>query len=192
VRALVKSLARSVALLAAAPWLLSFAIRRTIMGRARAFEGSSQSLSLVPGLLGMYVRAAFYRVTMSCHPSAQIAFGTLLSKPDARIDEQVYVGPYCHLGLVHLERDVLLGPGVQIPSGQRVHGTDEADVPIRDQEGTPTLVRIGQATWIGAGAIVMADVGRDCVVGAGAVVTRPLPDRVVAGGVPARVLKQRE
>ena len=38
----------------------------------------------------------------------------------------------------------------------------------------------------------MADVGRDTIVGAGAVVTRPLPDRVIAGGVPARVVRQRE
>jgi acetyltransferase-like isoleucine patch superfamily enzyme len=37
----------------------------------------------------------------------------------------------------------------------------------------------------------MADVGRDTIVGAGAVVTRPLPDRVVANGVPARVVGDR-
>ena len=38
----------------------------------------------------------------------------------------------------------------------------------------------------------MADVGRDSVVGAGAVVTRSVPDRVVAAGVPARVVKRRD
>ena len=46
--------------------------------------------------------------------------------------------------------------------------------------------------WIGSGAVVMADVGRDTIVGAGAVVTRPLPDRVVACGVPARILHTRD
>ena len=41
-----------------------------------------------------------------------------------------------------------------------------------------------------AAAVVMADVGRDTIVGAGAVVTRPLPDRVIAAGVPARVVRE--
>jgi acetyltransferase-like isoleucine patch superfamily enzyme len=38
----------------------------------------------------------------------------------------------------------------------------------------------------------MADVGRESVVGAGAVVTRPIPDRVMAAGVPARVRRRRD
>lgn len=54
------------------------------------------------------------------------------------------------------------------------------------------MVRIGSGTWIGAGAIVMADVGRDSIVGAGAVVTKPVPDRVLAAGVPAQVIRSRD
>jgi acetyltransferase-like isoleucine patch superfamily enzyme len=52
-------------------------------------------------------------------------------------------------------------------------------------------VRVGQGAWIGNGAIVMADVGRDAIVGAGAVVTTPIPDRAIAVGVPARVIRTR-
>jgi hypothetical protein len=40
-------------------------------------------------------------------------------------------------------------------------------------------------------AVVMADVGRHCVIGAGSVVTRPIPDYAVAVGVPARVVRYR-
>jgi len=53
------------------------------------------------------------------------------------------------------------------------------------------VVRIGAGAWIGSAAIVMADVGSDTVVGAGAVVTKPLPDGVMAAGVPARALRSR-
>jgi virginiamycin A acetyltransferase len=54
------------------------------------------------------------------------------------------------------------------------------------------MVRIGSGTWVGAGAVIMADVGRGSIVGAGAVVTKPVPDRVLAAGVPARVIRSRD
>jgi acetyltransferase-like isoleucine patch superfamily enzyme len=38
----------------------------------------------------------------------------------------------------------------------------------------------------------MADVGAGTVVGAGAVVTNPLPDYVIAVGVPAKVIRSRK
>jgi virginiamycin A acetyltransferase len=54
------------------------------------------------------------------------------------------------------------------------------------------MVTIGAGSWIGSGAIVLADVGRNCVIGAGSVVTKPIPDNVVAVGNPARVISSRE
>jgi acetyltransferase-like isoleucine patch superfamily enzyme len=37
----------------------------------------------------------------------------------------------------------------------------------------------------------MADVGKGTVVAAGSVVTKPLPEFVIAAGVPAKVLRPR-
>jgi hypothetical protein len=75
------------------------------MGRDAALEGSAQALALVPGLPGDYLRRAFLmRVLDHCAPTATIRFGTLLSQAGARIDDRVYVGPRCDLGLVHLEK----------------------------------------------------------------------------------------
>jgi maltose O-acetyltransferase len=50
---------------------------------------------------------------------------------------------------------------------------------------------IGDNVWLGGGVTVCPGVtiGDDTVVGAGAVVTRDLPPAVVAGGVPARVIR---
>lgn len=188
-----KRFAYGLATLAVLPALGSYALRRRLFGADRALEGSTQALALIPGITGQYLRRAFLgRVLARCHPSATIEFGTVFSAAGARLDENVYVGPRCHLGLVHLERDVLVAAGVHLPSGAHIHGTDEVSVPIRDQRFERTLVRVGRGSWIGAAAIVMADVGQDTVVAAGAVVNRPLPDRVIAGGVPARVLRQRD
>jgi virginiamycin A acetyltransferase len=191
-REAIKGAGRAVATVVVSPLLVSFWLRGIVLGRDRALEGSSQTLSLVPGVLGQYLRRAFLaRVLDSCAPTATIAFGTLFSQCGARIDEYVYIGPGCHLGLVHLERDVLLASGVHIPSGPHSHGMD-LSAPVREQPGVQRVVRVGAGSWIGSAAVVLANVGRDTIVGAGAVVTRPLPDRVVAAGVPARIVRSRE
>jgi acetyltransferase-like isoleucine patch superfamily enzyme len=191
-REIVKSVATGLAALAALPALISFSLRSALIGRDRALEGSTQALSLIPGIPGQYVRRTFLgRALARCHHSATIEFGTIFSSADARIDENVYVGPGCYLGLVHLERDVLIAAGVHVPSGAHIHGIADLETPIRDQPGRRTLVRIGAGSWIGSAAVVMADVGRGTVVGAGSVVTSALPDFVIAAGVPARVVRHR-
>jgi virginiamycin A acetyltransferase len=191
-RDVLKSVARAFAFVLVLPALISYAVRSGVLGKDRALEGSSQLLSLVPGVIGQYLRQAFLaRVLAHCAPTATISFGTIFSKAGARIDDKVYIGPGCFLGLVHIEQDVLIGSGVHITSGSQTHGTADPSKPIREQEGQATMVRIGSGAWIGSAAVVMADVGANSVVGAGAVVTKPVPDAVVAAGVPAVVIRSR-
>lgn len=187
-----KATARFLALLCVSPVLAWYGMNALCVGRNRALESASQLLSLLPGITGQYLRRAFLqRVLARCHPSALVEFGTLFSQCGAILDANVYVGPRCILGLVHLERDVLLAGGVQVPSGGKTHYFDDPDKPIREQGGERTMVTIGEGAWIGCGAIVLADVGKGTVVAAGAVVTKPLPGNVIAGGVPARVIRNR-
>jgi acetyltransferase-like isoleucine patch superfamily enzyme len=174
------------------PLLAVFRLSAVIIGRNRALEGASQTLAPLPGLWGMFLRRAFLGCVLDrCHASADIGFGTLFSQAGACIDENVYIGPRCHLGLVHLEKDVLLAAGVHIPSGGRTHNFDDLDTPIKDQGGERNLVTIGAGAWIGSGAIVLADVGAGSIVGAGSVVTKPLPARVIAAGIPAKIIRER-
>ena len=188
-----KTLARIGATLMLAPEFLSYWIRARWLGRDRALEGSTQMLSLIPGIVGQVFRRAFLtKVLDFCHPETTVEFGTIFSKAGARIDENVYVGPHCHIGWVHIERDVLIAAAVHIPSGPQTHGTADPSKRIQNQPGLLQQIRIGAGTWIGSGAVIMADVGCDSVVGAGAVVTKPIPDRVLAAGVPARVVRNRE
>lgn len=191
-RAVAKWLARGAAHLAALPLLFIHALKVPVLGKDRALEGSTQLLALLPGLCGQYVRRAFLAWTIAeCHPTATICFGTILSKTATRIGANAYVGPFCTLGSVTIERDVLLATGVHVLSGGRMHGTADLSKPIREQEGEFVHVTMGAGCWIGAGAVVMADVGRDAVVGAGAVVTKPVPEKVVAVGVPAKMVRTR-
>ena len=192
-RRVLKSLVRGLLFLIVWPRVVSMHVRARLIGLDGAFEDSMQALSTIPGLRGRYIRAAFLQqVLPSCAANVTIEAGTFLSKCQATFGEHAYVGPNCVLGWVHVERDVLIASGVCIPSGAQTHGTHRLDVPIREQPGQPRPVRIGEGAWIGANAVVMADVGRGTVVAAGAVVTEPLPDFVFAGGVPAHVIKLRE
>ncbi len=54
-------------------------------------------------------------------------------------------------------------------------------------------VKVGDDVWIGAGAILIPGitVGDHAVIAAGAVITKDVPAWHVAGGVPAKVLKDR-
>jgi virginiamycin A acetyltransferase len=187
-----KAIARSAALVVVVPALISYWIRRALIGELRAFEGSAQAFALLPGTWGVYVRRAFLsRVLAECHPSAVIAFGVLLSDPRASIGAAAYIGPGSQIGFARIERDVLIGSGVIVTSGRGAHGTDDVTRPIRDQPGARHPVTIGEGSWIGSGTVVMADIGKHTVIGAGAVVAKPIPDFVVAAGVPARVIRSR-
>lgn len=187
-----KPAVRFVALMLVMPSVLSYHLRRLVLGDDRALMGSSQALALIPGVHGQYLRAAFLRCVLAeCAPTVTIEFGVIFSKVGARIRDHVYIGPMSHIGLVDLGRHVLVAAGVHIPSGADTHGTADPTIPIREQAGTLRRVCVGEGCWIGSAAVVMADVGEHTVIAAGAVVTKPVPAFVVAGGVPATVIRRR-
>jgi acetyltransferase-like isoleucine patch superfamily enzyme len=187
-----KVLANGLALLAVLPCFLAFRLASLVMGPAKAFPGWSQAFSLIPGLTGVYLRRAFYRLVLGhVGPDACLCFGTVFSHHTARVGTSAYVGLYCCLGDVTLEDDVLLGSHVSVMNGGGQHGIERLDIPIREQPGTWPHITIGRDTWIGDRAIVLANVGKHCVIGAGSVVTKPLPDYAIAVGAPAKVVRFR-
>jgi virginiamycin A acetyltransferase len=161
-------------------------------GKARAFQGYSQLMSLLPGLTGEYLRRAFYRFALSeCPPDCLIGFGTVFATPEVEIGHGVYIGWHGNLGHVSIGDDTLLGSNVTVLSGKHQHEFSRIDIPIRHQGGEFRRVRIGTDVWIGNGAIIMEDVGDHAVVAAGAVVIQPVAQGSVVGGNPARVLARR-
>ncbi|QDS88353.1 putative lipopolysaccharide biosynthesis O-acetyl transferase WbbJ [Rosistilla ulvae] len=188
----IKATCRGLATLIILPLGLTHGILGRIAGRDGSLETHTQLLAWLPGTLGSYLRVAFCRMALEhCAPTATIGFGTLLSKVGARIEANVYIGPRCMLGLVTLQQDVLLGPAVQIPSGPQTHGTTRLDIPIRLQPGKQARVTVGRDSWIGAGAIVLADIGEQTIVGAGSIVTKPTASRVIVVGNAANPLSGR-
>jgi virginiamycin A acetyltransferase len=190
---LLKSLANGLAVLLVLPCWIGFRLGSLVLGRDKAFPGWSQMMSLIPGLLGVFLRRAFYRLVFPrCDADSCISFGVIFSHPTAEVGRTVYIGPYCCLGDVTLEDDVLIGSHTSITNGPAQHGIERLDVPIREQPGVWPRVTIGTDSWIGDRAVILADVGKHCVIGAGAVVTKPVPDYSIAVGVPARVVRNRQ
>jgi acetyltransferase-like isoleucine patch superfamily enzyme len=192
-KAILKLLTRAIAFALVLPAWLLYQLSACVLGHAAAFPGWSQAFSLLPGRTGVYLRWAFYRLTLAeCGADASIGFGTTVSHPSARVGPRVYVGLFCSLGDVTLEEDVLIASHVSVMNGAGQHSIDRLDIPVREQPGTWPRVTIGRDTWVGERSVVLTNVGRHCVIGAASVVTRPLPDYAIAVGSPARVVRFRD
>lgn len=192
-KSVAKSITRGVFKGLALPEVALFRLVAMVDDEDEAFHHASQTLSLVPGRAGIYLRAAFYQMTLeACADDACITFGSVFSHRGTRIGSRVYIGLHGNVGLCEIGDDVLFGSDVHILSGKNQHYIGDPDRPINSQGGSFERVRIGRNSWIGNGARVLADVGEGCVVGAGSVVTAAVPDWSIAVGNPAKVVKQRK
>jgi len=189
---MLKQLVSAVALVLVLPAAALYWLHSAAVGRLRAFPGWSQIVSVLPGMSGVYLRRAFYRLVLPrCQSGCVISWGVIFSHPTAELGANVYVGPYGCLGDVTIEDDALVGSQVSITNGSRQHGIERLDIPVREQPGLWPRITIGRDTWIGDRAIVMSSVGAHCVIGAGSVVTRPVPDYAIVVGSPARIIAWR-
>lgn len=83
--------------------------------------------------------------------------------------------------------DCFIGPNVSIYTA--CHSTDPVERNTRKEWAEP--VTIGDNVWIGGSVTILPGVtiGNNVTIGAGSVVTRDIPDNVVAVGNPCKVIK---
>jgi len=161
-----------------------------MQGGDAIFITLAQGCALVPGLPGVFVRRAFYRLTLeACGESFFIGFGAWFSHRAARIDEDAYIGPYAVIGSCHIGRGSLIGTRCSILSGGNLHslGPDGRWLPS-DMTRLQTI-HIGEYAWLGEASVVLANVGASAMVVAGAVVSAAVPPSVVVAGNPARFVR---
>jgi maltose O-acetyltransferase len=81
-----------------------------------------------------------------------------------------------------------IGPAVQLLTADHPRDAESR----RNGLENAKPISIGADAWLGCGAIVLpgVSVGENSVIGAGSVVTRDVPENVVAAGNPARVLRE--
>jgi acetyltransferase-like isoleucine patch superfamily enzyme len=192
-RKIIKTIVRLLFVVLTIPFVLLFKVQSLITNKDQAMTSWSQFMSLCPGLTGVYLRAAFYSLTLkNTSPDIVIGFATLFSQHDTQIGFGTYIGPQCNIGKCTIAENCLLGSGVHIMSGKGQHNFTDPDKPLREQGGVFSRVSIGEDSWLGNGALIMANVGKKCVVGAGSVVVSDIPDYAIVGGNPAKVLGSRK
>ena len=109
------------------------------------------------------------------------------------VGSDVYIAYGCVLiatDVIRIENQVMLGPYCVIASGNHTIANDS----FRYSESLLAPIRIGYGSWLGAHVVVTAGsvVGNGSLIAAGAVVNKNIPAHVLAGGIPARVLRTYE
>ncbi|XHR80500.1 MAG: acyltransferase [Gloeotrichia echinulata GP01] len=124
---------------------------------------------------------------------------TLLCSGEPLPHPKIYIGAYTYINRNTFLDAILsltigqqcgIGPGCYITDHD--HGLDLALAPLaQPMVAQPT--KIGDRVWIGANVTILKGVtiGNDAVVGAGSVVTKDVPEKAIAVGVPAKVIKYR-
>ena len=149
----------------------------------------AQLFSLFPGPAGVFLRSAFYKYTLrECSIDTSIAFGSFFSNRDACIGANVSIGSFCILGRARIGARTQIASHVEVPSGRHQHHYDERGQLLGSEFRE---VSIGCDCWIGASAVIMANVGESSTIGAGSVVVRDIPAGAVAAGVPAKPIRNK-
>lgn len=148
----------------------------------------------------------------STRPLEQEKRKSLLKDMFAEIGEGCYIEPplrsnwgghhvhfgnhvYANFGLtlvddthIYVGDNTMFGPNVIVATA------GHPILPALREEGYQynASVHIGKNCWLGAGAIVLPGItiGNNVVIGAGSVVTKDLPDDVVAVGNPCKILRK--
>ncbi|MEO0462646.1 MAG: acyltransferase [Pseudomonadota bacterium] len=113
--------------------------------------------------------------------------------PVLKIGARTMIGNHAHIvGISRIEfgESVLTADRLFVSDNR--HTFEDPNVPVRDQGLTHVGdVHIGDGSWIGENVSISGvQIGRNCVIAANSVVTRDIPDRCVAAGAPARIVKR--
>ncbi len=125
-----------------------------------------------------------------------IGRNTILSckNGDIELGDGANIGFNCELfsaSSVRVGAGTLLAAYTYVIGGD--HDVSDPSKSILEQGRKSEGVQIGEGAWIGAGAKVLdgVSIGDKAIIGAGAVVTRDVPARAVAVGIPAKVVSNR-
>lgn len=92
---------------------------------------------------------------------------------------------------IHCFKEITIGKNVSISENVTIWDTDSHTIVGREDQMTQP-VSIGNHVWIGNNVTILKGVtiGDGAIIAAGSVVTKDVPTGCLAGGIPAKVLKE--
>ena len=156
-------------------------------------------LALLPYYTGSRLRAGILKFAGFDIGRGVMMFGTPTIVGGGNLYKRLKIGNYCKLstrcfldlaGQITMEERSCLGPDSMIITGTHDIGPNHSRLgPLN-----PMPVQIGKGVWIGARCTILPGVtiGEGAIIAAGAVVANDVPANTIAGGVPAKVIKELE
>lgn len=139
-----------------------------------------------------------YRKKYNIHPSFRFNGEGVLLYGDGEIylGENSYIGRYGRIASCSSEHRVQIGNNCRIASFvtmytlNNIADQDFSNINLLKSYGS---IIIGDHCWIGTGVYIKEGVtiGDNTVIGANSVVTKDIPCNVIAGGVPAKLIKNK-
>ncbi len=153
----------------------------------------AQFFALVPGIIGTFVRASFYKQTLKkSYLDLDIGFCSFFSKIETEVGRGVLITGHTQIGFAHIGDYAVIANYVSILSGRYQHNFTDPTKKITDEiNDIYNCISIGAHSFIGDNSTVMASIGDHTIVGAASNVIKPLPPYTVAVGNPAKIVKHR-
>lgn len=154
------------------------AIRTTAKLNTVVTDNLQEINAIFSELIGKKIDETFFVI-----PPFYTDFGENIS-----IGKNVFVNHACTFmdrGGITLEDNVLIGPKVNLIT------TNHPINPAKRRATISKPILIKKGAWIGVGATILPGVtiGENSIVAAGSVVSKDVPDNVIVGGIPAKILK---
>lgn len=156
------------------------------LGTAKLEEKTVKSL--IKGFFGRILQ--FFAMYIPMTPSLRVK---LQKMRGVKIGNNVFIGTEVLIDPAFPEL-VVLGNDVSLAGRNILMAHSDPTFPIRNEKLVETKIapiKIEQGAWITVGAIILPGVkiGKNSIVAAGAVVTKDVPPYTLAGGVPAKIIK---
>lgn len=159
-------------------------------------EVSQEALKITAELNGSYHTPEQIREIMSRLTGREVDSSFGLFPPfytdcgkNIKIGKNVFINAGCKFqdqGGIEIGDGALIGYGVVLAT------LNHDFAPENRSTLHPSAIKIGKNVWIGSNATVLpgVSIGDGAIVAAGAVVTRDIPAKTIAAGVPAKVIRK--
>lgn len=153
----------------------------------RIYSFCKELLACIPTFMGQYIRIAFYKcVCKHIDFDVSMLLGSMIAHRETVVRKNSVIGAYSIIGYADIGKNAIIGARVSVISGKYQHGRPGERSEGQNIVEEYSTIKIGNNSWIGEGAVIMAKVGDNCTIAAGSVLMKDAPDDSTFMGNPAR------